>query len=155
MKGNQTARDVVAEGLGAIKAAGGRSTTTKRLVLETFSSRPGHLTAEDVTAAVQVTSPDVASSTIYRILEELERVGVVEHSHPGKGPAIYHLHHHAHGHLVCQRCGAMIEADLDLFSQLSQGALDRHGFTVDPHHFAVLGECRQCHSSEPATQAPH
>ncbi len=155
MASSDSTNSVVDEGLEAIRSAGGRATPTKRLVLETLAAHPGHLTAEEVTGHVQAMSPDVAASTTYRILEELERVGIVEHSHAGKGPATYHLRHDEHGHLVCQSCGAMIEAELDLFAQLRAGALERHGFIVDPHHFAVLGECRQCHDARAATPAPH
>ena len=42
----------------------------------------------------------------------------------------------------------MIEADLSLFSELVDGADDAFGFAVDPHHFAVLGVCRDCRSLE-------
>ena len=140
--------DSIGEALEAIRTAGGRVTPTKRLVLEILTSDPRHRTTDELAASVQRMSPDVAASTIYRILEELERIGLVEHSHAGKGPATYHLRSAAHGHLVCQRCGAMTEADPALFSQLVAEARSRYGFTVDPHHFAVLGECRACRSLE-------
>ena len=134
--------------LAAIRSAGGRVTPTKRLLLEILSKDRGHRTTDELTGAVQAESPDVAASTIYRILEELERIGIVEHNHAGKGPATYHLRSAAHGHLVCQVCGSMIEADLSLFSELVDGADDAFGFAVDPHHFAVLGVCRDCRSLE-------
>jgi len=138
----------VDEALERIRAAGGRVTPTKRLLLEILSSDPTHRTTDELAASVQTLSPDVAASTIYRILEELERVGVVEHSHAGKGPATYHLRSAAHGHLVCQVCAEMTEADPLLFDQLVALARERYGFTVDPHHFAVLGECARCRSVE-------
>ena len=134
--------------LAAIRSAGGRVTPTKRLLLEILSKDSGHRTTDELTGAVQAESPDVAASTIYRILEELERIGIVEHNHAGKGPATYHLRSAAHGHLVCQVCGSMIEADLSLVSELVDGADDAFGFAVDPHHFAVLGVCRDCRSLE-------
>jgi Fe2+ or Zn2+ uptake regulation protein len=135
---------VVEEALGAVRSAGGRATAAKRALLEILAANTGHLSAEEITELVQHQSPDVAPSTVYRILEELERIGVVEHSHSGKGPATYHLASEAHGHLVCQRCGSMIEAPPSLYSGLVQGAAERFGFEVDPHHFAVLGTCARC-----------
>ncbi len=135
---------IVEEGLSAIRSGGGRSTPAKRLLLEVLATNPGHQTAEELTIRVQRSSPDVAASTVYRILEELEKVGVVEHSHAGKGPATFHLRHEAHGHLVCQGCGAMIEAPPELFDELVAGARATWGFVVDPHHFAVLGRCADC-----------
>ena len=126
--------DSLVEALAAIRSAGGRVTPTKRLVLEILTSDPRHRTTDELAATVQTLSPDVAASTIYRILEELERIGLVEHSHAGKGPATYHLRSAAHGHLVCQTCGSMTEADPALFGQLVSEARSRYGFAVDPHH---------------------
>ena len=48
-------------------------------------------------------------STIYRNLDDMERLGVVTHAHLGHGPAVYHLASTAHGHLVCEGCGTAIE----------------------------------------------
>ena len=142
------ATSTVEEALERIRSAGGRITPTKRLLLEILTADPTHRTTDELTAAVQAESPDVAASTTYRILEELERIGLVEHSHAGKGPATYHLRSAAHGHLVCQVCGTMTEADPSLFVELITEAAARYGFSVDPHHFAVLGECSRCGSIE-------
>ena len=142
---------LVEEALDSIRAAGGRATATKRHHLELLAGRQGHLTAEEITELLQEESPDLAASTVYRILEELERIGLVEHSHAGKGAAAYHLRRAAHGHLLCQGCGAMAEVDPSLFAELVARARREHGFEVDPHHFAVLGDCAECRAR---AQAP-
>ena len=82
--------------------------------------------------------------SIYRNLEELERLGVIAHAHLGHGPATYHLATTAHGHLVCEDCGVMIEAPDELFDGLARTAKARLGFVIDPHHFAILGRCADC-----------
>jgi len=130
--------------LDLVRSAGGRATLAKRQVLEALRDNPRHLTAEDITSIVQVQAPEVAGSTVYRILEELERVGLVEHSHAGKSAATFHLRSAAHGHLVCQECGSMTEAAPAIFDELVATAAERYGFIVDPHHFAVLGVCARC-----------
>ena len=93
---------------------------------------------------VQQQSPDIHLSTIYRNLDELERLGVIVHSHLGHGPATYHLAASAHGHFVCEECGKMIEAPDTLFGSLAKAARAQFGFTIDPHHFAMLGRCADC-----------
>jgi Fur family ferric uptake transcriptional regulator len=130
--------------LDLLRANGGRVTTSRRLLLLSLFEDPAHRTAEELAARVQVLAPDVHISTVYRNLDELERLGVVVHTHLGHGPATYHLSSETHGHLVCKRCGAMIEAPEDLFQTLAQGALGRFGFVIDPRHFAVLGSCTMC-----------
>ncbi len=137
---------VIDQGLESIRSAGGRATPTKRLLLGVLVSYPGHRSTDELTALVQEQSPEVAASTIYRILEEFERIGLVEHNHTGTGPATYHLRSSAHGHLVCQGCGTTQEASPELFRELVEGAEATYGFIVDPHHFAVLGTCARCAS---------
>ncbi len=83
-------------------------------------------------------------STVYRNLEELERIGVVAHTHLGHGPATYHLASSVHGHFVCAECGKMIEAPQALFANLAAAAQSQFGFTIEAHHFAVLGRCADC-----------
>ncbi len=119
-------------------------TTARRQLLEALFDAPPHATAEDLALAVQARSPDVHISTIYRNLDELERVGVIVHTHLGHGPASYHLASSPHGHLVCETCGVTIEAPEELFGSLSRSARERFGFRIDPRHFAVLGRCRDC-----------
>jgi len=135
---------IIDAGIEAIRAAGGRVTTTKRLLLEVLATTPGHLSSDELASLVQGRNVEVAPSTIYRILDEFERLKLVEHSHSGTGPATYHLRSVAHGHLTCQRCGSMIEVSPRLFEDLVTGARQQHGFEVDPHHFAVLGVCAAC-----------
>ncbi len=89
-------------------------------------------------------APDVHLSTIYRNLEELERLGVVVHSHFGHGPNTYHLASAVHGHFVCEVCGNLVEVPEPMFNGLAKSALSQFGFTIDPHHFAMLGRCSGC-----------
>ena len=120
------------------------STSSRRLLLRALFDSNEHHTAEELAAVVQQQSPDIHLSTIYRNLDELERLGVIVHSHLGHGPATYHLAASAHGHFVCEECGKMIEAPDNLFASLAQVARTQFDFTIDPHHFAMLGRCANC-----------
>ncbi len=134
----------VDEVLALVRAQGGRVTPSRRLLLGALFAAHDHRTAEELAAVVQAQAPDVHLSTIYRNLEELERLGIVVHNHLGHGPVAYHLASAAHGHFVCEVCGRMIEVPDVLFDDLARSAADRYGFAIDPHHFAVLGRCRHC-----------
>ncbi len=135
---------MVEDVLGLLRARGGRVTTARRQLLDALFASPGHRTAEELAAEVQHRAPDIHHSTIYRNLDELERLGVIVHTHLGHGPATYHLSSSAHGHLVCERCGVTVEAPAELFANLSRAARSRYGFQIDPRHFAVLGRCSTC-----------
>lgn len=134
----------VQEVLDLLRASGGRATASRRLLLEVLFESSDHRSVEELAAAVQARAPDVHLSTIYRNLEELERLGVIVHSHLGHGPATYQLASDAHSHLICERCGRRVEAPEDLFAGLAREAAERYGFTIDPRHFAILGRCAEC-----------
>jgi Fe2+ or Zn2+ uptake regulation protein len=139
-----TGRGTVEQVLELLRADGGRITTSRRLLVRCLFEGTRHRTAEELTAEVQALAPDVHLSTVYRNLDEFERLGVVVHAHLGHGPALYHLASETHGHLVCEGCGSMIEAPEDYFEGLASEAKRQYGFTIDPRHFAVLGHCSDC-----------
>ncbi len=136
--------DLVEGALDLLRSKGGRITTSRRLLLSCLFNAKGHRTAEQLAAEVQAEAPDVHLSTIYRNLEELERLGVIVHAHLGHGPATYHLASESHGHFVCEQCGAMLEAPEQFFNELSKAAKRHYGFEIDARHFAVLGRCADC-----------
>lgn len=119
-------------------------TSSRRLLLQALFASHDHRSAEDLAAEVQTRAPDIHLSTIYRNLDELEKLGVVSHTHVGHGPATYHLATSVHAHFVCGECGKMFEAPQALFTSLASEAQSRFGFTIDPNHFAVLGRCADC-----------
>jgi Fur family ferric uptake transcriptional regulator len=137
-------RDQAEPILALLRAQGGRVTTCRRAILETFLGIGGHVTAEVLTTAVQAGQPDVHESTVYRFLDELERLGVVDHVHLGHGPAVYHLSSDAHHHLVCDKCGTVTEVPEELFADLRSRLKLEFGFALQPRHFAVTGRCEGC-----------
>lgn len=130
--------------LDLLRAQGSRVTSSRRALLEELFAADGHLTAEELAEAVQTRLPDVNISTIYRNLDELQRLGVIIHSHLGHGPATYQLASLAHAHFICEECGATLEGPDELFRGLARSVKTKLGFSIDPHHFAILGRCARC-----------
>lgn len=130
--------------LALVRARGGRVTSSRRVLLEVLFDADRHLSAEELAETVQTRVPDVHLSTIYRNLEELQRLGVIVHSHLGHGPATYQLASLAHAHFICEDCGAMLEAPDELFRGLARSVKSKLGFSINPHHFAILGRCTDC-----------
>ncbi len=127
-----------------IRSHGGRVTAVKRAVLNTLISAPQHLSVETLTGSVQQVAPDTSASTVYRILEELEGLGIVVHSHLGHTAAVYHLSGLVHGHLSCVRCAETIEIPASFFSTIADRVSGDYGFTLDEHHLALSGTCARC-----------
>jgi Fur family transcriptional regulator, ferric uptake regulator len=136
--------DVLNDALTRMREHGSRSTTQRRLLLEALIARPGHRSAEQLATDVRARAPDVNITTIYRNLDELERLKIVDRTQLGHGPATYHLASAAHGHLVCHDCGCMTEVPGEIFTALARQARDDYGFAVEPHRSAVIGLCATC-----------
>ena len=138
-------RDLTVESIvDRIRASGGRVTPAKRTLIDVLFSSDQHLTAEDITAHVQSTSPETSPSTIYRNLEELEQLGIVVHAHLGRAAAVYHLAGPVHGHLICSNCGTTIEVPSPYFESFTTAVWNDFHFMVDRHHLSISGLCAAC-----------
>jgi Fe2+ or Zn2+ uptake regulation protein len=110
-----------------------------------------HVTADDLAEVVQRSHPDVHRSTIYRTLDALEELGVVDHVHLGHGRAVYHLLDDPHHHLVCELCEHVIEVPDAVFRPLAETLSRDYEFVLRSNHFAVLGRCAECAARTPGT----
>ena len=128
----------------SIREAGGRITQSTRLVVDILERSDAHLSADDLIDEVARGAPGVAPSTVYRVLQRLDQLQIVEHVHSGAGPAFYHLRHRGHAHLVCEVCGAVVDIGEQLLDSIAETALRQHGFAVRRRHAAVLGSCASC-----------
>jgi Fur family ferric uptake transcriptional regulator len=133
--------------LSTIRGTHHRVTLAKRTVVEVLVNANGHMTAEEITSAVQALRPEVSPSTIYRILEELEELDVVVHSHLAQAAAVYHLTGAVHGHLTCEVCKTTVEISASHFDALNRDLQKTYGFQLDRHHVALSGTCAACQQS--------
>ena len=124
-------------------------TPQRQLILDAVASMPGHVSADQVYQQVVQVFPEVNISTVYRTLEVLEELGVVRHTHFHDGVAQYERTDAArHHHMVCSRCGADSELDLEVLQPLADELKRRYGFEADLAHSAIVGICRGCLAAE-------
>ena len=96
--------------LAELRRRGYRLTPQRQLVLEAVGEL-GHATPEEIVTAVRRTASGVNISTVYRTLELLEELGLVQHAHLGHGASTYSVtSDDDHVHLVCRDCGGIEEA---------------------------------------------
>ena len=130
-----------------LRARGLRLTSQRQRVLAAVSALE-HGTPEEIGARLRAEAgPDGAApdtSTVYRTLELLERLGLVWHTHLGKGAPVYHAAEHPHLHVVCQECGQISSVDPTLLDAAAERLAADLGFTVDVGHVALSGTCRAC-----------
>ena len=135
-----------------LRDRGYRLTLQREIILDVLESISGHIAVDDVYSRVHPRFPQVNMSTIYRTMELLEQEGLVEHIHFHAGVAKWHRAEEArHQHLVCERCGAEAELDLELVAPLAREIRARHGFEANLAHFAIVGLCQKCQEAPPSS----
>jgi Fe2+ or Zn2+ uptake regulation protein len=135
-----------------LRRRGGRLTTARRAIVTALVTANSHVTADELASTVQSEHPEVHLTTVYRVLDTLEQLEVVDHVHLGHGRAVYHLTDETHQHLVCEICGTVVEVPDDVFADLASTLDATYGFAIRPHHFAVLGRCSACKEAPPGVR---
>lgn len=123
-----------------------KSTRQRSLVIDTFFSLDGHLSVEDVWAKVRALDQRVSVATVYRTMKLLSESGLAHARNFGDGqtryePAVGREHH---DHLICTRCGAIVEFENDQIERLQDAVARRHGFKVTSHKMELYGLCKSC-----------
>jgi Fur family transcriptional regulator, ferric uptake regulator len=130
-----------------LRERGLRLTPQRERVLAAVAAME-HATPEEIATWLRAQAgPDGAApdtSTVYRNLEVLERLGLVWHTHLGQGAPVYHAAQHPHLHVVCQSCGAITSVDRSVLDGAAERLAAEFGFTVDVGHVALSGTCREC-----------
>jgi len=139
------ARNVSATSLAAmLRERGLRLTPQRQLILEAVHEL-GHATPEQVHHHVRERAAGVNITTVYRTLELLEELGLVNHTHLSHGSPTYHVAgEDQHVHLVCRGCGSIGEADPVVMQPVTERLLAEQGFRVDVGHVSFFGLCGDC-----------
>lgn len=143
--GRTAVAQVVEAAAALLRARGDRMTAPRRAVLTVLAERRAHLSPDQVVAAVAAHDPAVHRASVYRALETLSQVGVVQHVHLGHGTTAYHLaveHRHLHAH--CRECGRLVDLPGDLLDAAGERLSRELGFVLDAEHVALSGTCAEC-----------
>jgi Fur family ferric uptake transcriptional regulator len=133
-----------------IREKGGLVTRTRMAVAEVFFDMEGHPGIEELIARVHRRHPGIGEATVYRTMRLLVEAGLVVPREFGEGftryEAIAELGHH--NHLVCTRCGTIIEFTDPAVDAIHRTVTDRHGFVVRDHRLEIYGLCRACRDAD-------
>ncbi|MDP3151358.1 MAG: Fur family transcriptional regulator [Archangium sp.] len=123
-----------------------KSTRQRSLIIDIFFEMHGHLSVEDVWSRVRQDDPRVSVATVYRTMKLLAESGLAHARNFGDGqtryePAVGREHH---DHLICTRCGTIIEFENDQIERMQDAVARRHGFKVTSHKMELYGLCKSC-----------
>lgn len=125
-------------------------TPQRQTILQIFLDHPGeHLSAEDVHDILRTGHSDIGLATVYRGLELLHEIGILQKMEFGDGCSRYEVKEnnpalHQHHHLICMKCGKVIEFSDDLLDGLEQDIFKKSGFKIVDHEVKFFGYCKEC-----------
>ncbi len=131
-----------------------KMTAQRQTVLQIFLDHPGeHLSAEDVYGILRDGKKDIGLATVYRSLELLSELGILQKMEFGDGCSRYEVNTanpeaHHHHHLICTKCNKVIEVEEDLLEDLEQAIFEKAGFKIMDHQVKFFGVCKECREKE-------
>ena len=126
-----------------LKKAGLKVTLPRMKILELLeASSHMHQTVEDIYRALLDAGEEIGLATVYRVLTQFESADLVNRHHFESGQAVFELNQGGHhDHLVCVKCGKVVEfVDETIEERQKQIALD-NGFTITEHSLIIYGHC--------------
>ena len=135
-----------------LRRRGQRVTGERLALLEEIFSLHGHIDADAVLLSMKARGLKISRATVYRNLELLVESGLVrKHRLVGRGLLYEHIHPgQGHDHLVCTRCGRMVEFISPGIHALQAEICRAHGFAMTQPTLQILGVCNLCAAGKEA-----
>jgi Fur family ferric uptake transcriptional regulator len=131
----------------ALIDAGYRRGGARRAILELLDEQSCALSAVEIQRGLSSRNRDVSRASVYRVMEELEQIGVLQRVEIGKGMVRYEPIRHGpghHHHLVCDECGRLEPFTDEGLERAISRLSDRLPLRVSEHEIVIHGACRAC-----------
>ena len=130
-----------------LRDASGRSGSARRLVVELLGEQDCCLSAQEIHDAVRAQGGRVGIASVYRALDGMDALGLVQRIDLGDGVARFEPAHAGgdhHHHLVCDDCGKVEPFEDDGLETAIVRVADGRGYTVAAHDVVLRGACEDC-----------
>jgi len=129
----------------ALNVPGLRITSQRALILDVIRRGKGHLDADEIHRRARKKQPRLSLSTVYRNLQTLKKLGLVEELHFNEE------HHHyeikpptKHHHLVCLGCGKVVEFKCPMSQKMREHVSQENDFLIIDEEVRMRGYCPEC-----------
>ena len=89
-----------------------KHTRQREAILDVFLSTSGHISSDELYQRVRELHPSIGYTTVYRTMKLLCDAGLAVERNFEDGVTRYEIPHEHHDHLVCVRCGRIIEFEV-------------------------------------------
>jgi len=126
-----------------------KRTKQREVILDVFLTVKGHITGEEIHQRVREADPRIGYTTVYRTMKLLCEAGLA-HEHNFDGTTRYEIAHSHHDHLVCVRCGKIIEFECEMIESAQERIAAEYDFRILRHRHELYGHCARC-QKQPAS----
>ncbi len=129
-----------------IEEKGLRHTKQRNAIVEAFLSAGRHITSDELFNIVKRKNPEIGTATVQRNLNLLCESGIAEEIKIGKQKTRYEQKYGSshHDHLICIKCGRLIEVNDEKIERLQEKLTKAHGFIPIKHKLEIYGVCKDC-----------
>jgi Fur family ferric uptake transcriptional regulator len=127
--------------------AGYRKGAARNAVIDLLAGQTCALSALEIEDGLRRGEGRAARASVYRVLDLLQRNGLVSRLELGDGTPRYELidpggeHHH---HLLCDSCGRVVPFDDGDLERSIDRVSRRLGFRTQDHEVVLHGDCANC-----------
>ena len=125
-------------------------TRQRDLIAQVIFLAEDHLSVEGIRRELKQRGERVGMATVYRTLDVLIESGLVRAHEFGEGFRRYEAMaaQSDHEHLICERCGRVVEFANERLERMLPVLADEHGFQHRRHKVEIYGVCRTCRQQE-------
>ncbi|MEC7699055.1 MAG: ferric iron uptake transcriptional regulator [Pseudomonadota bacterium] len=126
-----------------LKKAGLKVTLPRIKILEILQSPDNqHISAEDVYKILLDKGEEIGLATVYRVLNQFDDAGILNRHHFEGGKSVFEISHKDHhDHLVCLKCGKVIEFEDEIIEERQELMAKKHNMKLTHHSLYLYGEC--------------
>ena len=119
-------------------------TRQREVVLQVIRNADEHLTANEVFDKSKQLLPTISFATVYNSLRFLKDAGHIAEIGFGNGASRFDRKLTRHDHAICNKCGKLVDLDLDFPNELIETAASFSNFTPESLEFTLRGLCPEC-----------
>jgi Fur family ferric uptake transcriptional regulator len=102
-----------------------------------------HVSAEDIYRLLLESGEEIGLATVYRVLNQFDDAGIIDRHYFEGGKSVFELSGELHhDHLVCLKCGKVVEFEDNVIEQCQKDVAANHDMTLTNHSLYLYGECK-------------
>jgi len=137
-----TSQNTKEDNINKLKEAGLKVTHSRCKILEIFQSSPDeHYTADKLKDLLADRGETIGLATIYRVLTQLEMADLIQKNNFDDNQSAYEIKKSHHDHLICTKCGNIIEFVNSDLEKLQERISKEYNFSLESHVMTLFGSC--------------